>query len=595
MIPAPLLGSGESHNAKLAAIFHQMAACYRYLGTEHRFRVIAYDGASRTIAALNDDISVYATDIASLDKLKGIGESIAEKIMEFLATGKIKTFEKLKKDVPVELLELMDINGFGPATTRLLHEKLHINNRDDLVAAIESGKLASLKGFGAKRIENMKRGLKLFKESHSRMLLWDALKTGNAILQQLHSIPGIQKAELAGSLRRQKETIGDIDIIAVADKKSRKRIVARFITLPLVDRVLASGETKASILLKDNSVQVDLRLVNDYEYGAALLYFTGSKEHNIRLRTWAREKGWKLNEYGVFDAVSDKMLAGATEEEIYHLFGMSWIPPELREERGEVEMAIKHALPDLLTESVIRGDMQMHSTWSDGAEDIETIARFLQKDYPHYEYIVMTDHSPSERIAGGLQVEDFIKQFAEIDRVNKKLKLDFVKKGAEVDILSDGSLDLPDDLLERFDWVTASIHSGFTKDNTERLISACNHPFVNCIGHPSGRLIGKRDPYGVDWDKLFDAAVRTGTAIEINAQPNRLDLKDDLVKAAVAKGVMLTISTDAHSLDQYAFMNQGISVARRGWCSRENILNSYSWKQVENFRQQKRKHQKAES
>lgn len=573
-----------AHNSELANIFHQMASCYRYLGDEHRFRVMAYDGASRTLNSLRDDISNHAKDVHTLDELNGIGESIAEKIIEYLQTGKIKTFEKLKKQVPQELLELMDINGFGPATIKTLHEKLHINNREDMIEAIEAGKLEGLRGFGAKKIENMKRGLKLFKESHTRMLLWDAIKMGDEILGEVQALPGVKKATLAGSLRRKKETVGDIDIIATADKKEWKKIVNKFVSLSQSSKVLARGETRASILLKKTNVQVDLRLVHEYEYGSALLYFTGSKEHNVALRSWAKNKGWKLNEYGVFDTKTEKRLAGATEEEIYRLFGLQYVPPELREERGEIEKSRKKSLPELVEEKDIRGDMQMHSTWSDGAEDIDVIAKHLLKEYPHYEYIVMTDHSPSERVAGGLKPAEFIKQFAEIDKINKKLAKHFVKKGVEVDILADGSLDLPDDLLKQFDWVTASIHSGFNKDNTERLLKACDHPYVHCIGHPSGRLIGKREPYTVDWKKLFERAAATGTAIEINAQPNRLDLRDDLVKEAIEKGVTITISTDAHSLSQFDFMAMGVAVARRGWCTRKNILNSFSWKEIEKFK-----------
>ncbi len=582
-------GAGVNHNSELAEVFHRMASCYRYQGTEERFRALAYEGASRTLNNLKEDVSVYAKDVKSLDELSGIGESIAEKIIEFLKTGKIKTYEKLKKEIPEELLDLMDINGFGPATVKTLHEKLKINNRDDLVAAIESGKLEKLKGFGAKKVENMKRGLKLFKESHSRMLLSEGLSTGNEILNEVLKIPGIKKAELAGSLRRKKETIGDIDIIATAERKSWKKVVAKFISIPQCGRILASGETKASILLKKNNTQVDLRLINDHEYGSALLYFTGSKEHNIQLRLMAKEHGWKLNEYGLFDEKNNKRLAGKTEEEVYHFLGLQFIPPELREKRGEIDIAAKKKLPELVQLRDIKGDMQMHSTWSDGTEEIETIAKYILKEFPHYEYIVMTDHSPSERIAGGLSPAEFRKQFVEIDRVNKKIGKDLVKKGAEVDILADGSLDLPDDLLKKFDWVVASIHTGFNKDNTERLLKACEHPMVHCIGHPSGRLIGKREGYSIDWEKLFKKAAATGTAIEINAQPDRLDLRDELVKDAIEEGVTITISTDSHALKQFDNMSLGVDVARRGWCSKENILNTNPWKKVEQFKQNKKK------
>ncbi|MFC0775047.1 DNA polymerase/3'-5' exonuclease PolX [Terrimonas alba] len=586
------LADNKFHNRELADIFHRMAGCYRYQGVNQRFRTIAYENASRTMRGLKDDISAYATDVGSLDALSGIGESIAEKIMEYLETGKIRAYEKLKMEVPEGLLELMDITGFGPATVKFLHKKIGINNREELVAAIETGKLKGVRGFGERKIENLMRGLKLFKEGRERMLLSMALDRGNELLAAIKKTEGIIKSELAGSLRRRKETIGDIDIIACAQRKNWKRIMSRILKLDQVGRVLASGETKVSFLLKQGHSQVDIRLVNEDEYGAALLYFTGSKEHNVKLRSWAKAKGWKLSEYGVFDAKTNKKLAGATEEEIYEWFDMQYIPPELREEKGEIELAREYKLPRLVELKDIKGDMQMHSTWSDGAEKIETIAKHILKNFPHYHYIVITDHSPSERVAGGLKPGEFRKQFAEINKINQKLGREFIKKGVEVDILADGSLDLPDDLLQQFEWVTASIHTGFNRDNTERLIKACEHPFVHCIGHPSGRLIGKREAYPVDWKKLFKKLGETGTAIEINAQPDRLDLKDDLVKEAIEKGVMITISTDAHALGQYDFMELGVSVARRGWCTKENIHNTRAWETVEAFKKHKGKYKK---
>ncbi len=574
-------------NDELADIFHRMAGCYRYLGPGERFRAIAYDTAARVLHGLKENIQVYATDTRSLDQISGIGESIAEKIIEYLSTGHIAVFEDLKKKVPEGLLELMDITGFGPATVRILHEQLNIQNKEDLVAALEKNRIAGIKGFGPQKIENLKRGLKLFKQGQERMLLPVALNIGNELLAYLRVVPGIKSAALAGSLRRRKETIGDIDIIVAADKNNWKRIGKELLKIPQIEKVLASGETKLSFLLKKTFAQIDIRLVQEETYGAALLYFTGSKDHNIKLRTLAKAKGWKVNEYGVFDIATGKKLAGTTEAEIYKLFGMEFIPPELREQKGEIELAMKSELPKLIEVKDIKGDMQMHSTWSDGMENIEAIAQFVRVEMPQYQYIVITDHSPSQRIAGGLQPEDFRKQFKEIDKINKKLGSGFIKKGVEVDILTDGSLDLADDLLAEFDWVVASVHSGFNHDNTERLIKAGNHPLVHCIGHPGGRLLGKRESYPVDWQRLFNILARTGTAIEINAQPERLDLKDDLVKEAVKNGVVITISTDAHMLSQFEYMGLGVSVARRGWCTRHNVLNAASWQEVEAFKKHK--------
>jgi DNA polymerase (family 10) len=327
------------NNAALASLFHQMADCYRYIGKEERFRAIAYENVAKILHNMKEDIAAYATDVKTLDEIGGIGESIAGKIIEYLHTGKIKTFEKLKKEVPYELLELMDITGFGPATLKILHDKLRISSREDLVKALETDKLKGIRGFGEKKIENMKRALKLFKET-KRMLLKDAERTGNEILRELKKIPGVEKAELAGSLRRKKETVGDIDIIVQAETKDRKKIVSRFIELPQVQKVLAKGATKASVVLKYENVQVDIRLVHDYEYGAALLYFTGSKEHNIKLRTIARDRGYKINEYGLFDITSGKRLAGTTEEEMYHFLKLKYIPPEQRAGEEEIEKAV---------------------------------------------------------------------------------------------------------------------------------------------------------------------------------------------------------------------------------------------------------------
>ncbi len=327
------------NNAALASIFHHMAECYRYLGPEERFRALAYEKVAKILHNMKEDIAVYATDIKTLDEIGGIGEGIAKKIMEYLHTGKISRFEQLKKQVPYELLELMEITGFGPATLKLLHDKLSISNREDLINALEKDTLQGIKGFGDKKIENMKRALKLYKET-KRMLLKDAEKIGNDLLIAIEKIPGVKKAALAGSLRRKKETIGDIDIIIQAEPKYRKQIVSKFTALPQVEKVLAKGTTKASVLLKTDNIQVDIRLVHDFEYGAAMLYFTGSKEHNIKLRTIAKQRGYKINEYGLFDSAYGKRLAGSTEEELYYFLNLKYIPPEFRLGGDEIEKAI---------------------------------------------------------------------------------------------------------------------------------------------------------------------------------------------------------------------------------------------------------------
>lgn len=567
----------QPDNQELARIFHRMAACYRYLGPAERYRAIAYEKVAHLLDGMKEDIRILAADRKALEELPGIGESIADKIVEYLRTGHIRIFDKLEKQVPAGLIELLDITGFGPATIRMLHDSYGIHSLDELVTAVEQNRIGEGKGLRKRKLENLLRGLKLYKASKERMLLPQALSLGNSLLAVVREIPGITKADLAGSLRRRKETIGDIDLIVCAARKQRKKIVTRLLETVQPRSLLARGETRVSFIMKSFPAQVDIRLVSEAEYGAAFLYFTGSKEHNLQLRARAKTSGWKLNEYGLFDARSGARLAGKSEKEIYRRFGLDYVPPELREDKGELELAKTHRLPELITTSDIRGDLQMHSTWSDGAEKIETIARYVLAKFPGYEYIMITDHSPSERIAHGLKPAAFRKQFEEIDRINRKLGREFIKKGVEVDILADGRLDLPDELLGRFDWVTASIHSGFSKDNTERLIRACRHPLVHCLGHPGGRLIGKRTGYPVDWDKLFAVATETGTAMEINAQPERLDLTDEQVRRALAAGVGLTISTDAHSLDQFSLMDLGVSVARRAGCEAKDILNTRTW------------------
>ena len=572
-------------NHALAQLFKDMAAVYKYLGSGERFRAMAYSRASRVIDNMDDDISTYIKK-NRLGDLPGIGESIAEKIREFARTGKVKKFEALKKKVPFELMELMNVSGFGPESLKQVHRELNVSTKEQLITALENGSIRKLKGFGDRKVQNMIRGLKLFKQTEERMLLWDALETGERLIHELKKMKEAGQVELEGSLRRKKETIGDIDILVSCRPRDRKKIVNRFTALSMCKTVLAKGDTRASILIDEDNRQVDLRVVNAGEWGAAQVYFTGSREHNIMLRTIARDRGLKINEYGVFRLKDEKKIAGVTEAEVYAALGFQWVPPEMREDRGELALAAKNKIPKLVQLHQLKGDMQMHSTWSDGILPVEELARHVLKNYK-YEYIVLTDHSKSSRIAGGLDEKEFIKQMKEIEAVNKKLGRVFVRKGAEVDILAVGSLDLDDAVLSKMEWVCASIHSGFSKDNTERLIAACRNPYVNCIGHPSGRLIGKREAYPVNWKRVFDAAAETGTAMELNAQPERMDLNDELAKQAREAGVKLVISTDSHAPENFGFMKLGVYMAQRAWCRAGDILNTKGWKELEAFRKKK--------
>ncbi|CAD5265528.1 MULTISPECIES: DNA polymerase/3'-5' exonuclease PolX [unclassified Imperialibacter] len=574
-------------NKKLAAIFKNIAASYRFLGGENPFRAIAYDKASRSIASLPEDISVYISN-GTTEDIPGVGESMAEDIQEFAAKGTVPRFERLKSKVPIDLLELMDISGFGPQSLKTIYTKLHLQTKDEIVDALKDGTIARLYGFGAKKVETMMRGLKLHKTIENRMLLWEALEVGNKIVTAFEKLPFVQKAALAGSLRRGRETIGDIDVLVAVLDKDRKKVADHFTKQDVAARILVKGDTKVSILLKDLKRQADLRIVTPDEWGSALQYFTGSKEHNIHLRTKARDMGFKVSEYGVFEIQSGRRVGGATEKEVYNLLGMQLMPAEMREDKGEIGLAAMHRIPKLVELSDIKGDLQMHSTWSDGIKTLEEIASYVIQNFP-YDYIAMTDHSKASRIAKGMDEEGFLRQIKAIRELNSKLGKNFIKSGAEVDVLADGSLDLSEEVLSQLDWVTASIHSGLRSNNTDRLIKACESPWVHCIGHPTGRLIGRREPYPVDFKRLLEAAKETGTALEVNAQPNRMDLNDELARQAREAGVMLVISTDSHSPENFSYMKIGVTVARRAWCTADNILNTRSWNEIEKFIRNKQK------
>jgi DNA polymerase (family X) len=571
-------------NKKLSHILNDIASMYRFLGGENPFRALAYKKAAQAIEGLPEDMSVYDKQ-GTLDDIPGVGESILKDIQEFLKTKSISRFEKLKRKVPFELMELMEIRGFGPESLKKMYKELHLETKEEVVGALQDGSIKKLKGFGDKKVDGMLRSLKLHKTIEDRMLLWDAIQEGEKLVARLKAIDAVKKIELAGSLRRRKETVGDFDLLVAATKANRKKIADIFTSSEMATKVLSKGETKCSILLNGNR-QADLRIVDEQEWGAALQYFTGSKEHNIHLRTIARTKGFKISEYGVFSIKSDKRVAGKTEEEIYDTLGMSCMPPEMREDKGEIELAQHHKVPMLVELKDIKGDLQMHSTGSDGLQTLDEIVTYVRQHF-NYEYIAITDHTQSSRVAGGMKEKDFLKQIATIKEVNLKLGNDFVKAGAEVDILADGSLDLSDEILEQLDWVTASIHSGFAHDNTERLIQACRNPFVHCIGHPTGRLIGKREPYSVSIERLIEVAKETGTALEINAQADRMDLNDELAFRARKAGVKLVISTDSHKPTDFHFMQLGVFLARRAWCKAGEILNTLSWREVVGLKNRK--------
>ncbi len=561
-------------NKELADLFEKMADILEFKG-ENPFKISAYRKASRIIGDLTQDIE-ESTEKGELKNIPGIGEGMAQKIEEYLKTGKISKFEEVKKGVSDELIAIMDIPGMGPKTLSTLHKEKGINNFSQLEKALNDGSLLGLFGMGEKKIENIKRGIQLLKQSKGRMNLGVAFPVAKRIVETLRQKTGSKKIEWAGSLRRMKENIGDIDILATG--KDKEKILQVFTHLPEVKEVLASGETKASMIV-EGGTQIDLRVVDEDSYGAALQYFTGSKAHNIHLRGIAKAKGIKINEYGAFKG--EKKIAGKEEKDIYRSLGMDWIEPELREDRGEIEAAQGRSLPKLVQESEIKGDLHVHSKYSDGTSSIEEIAQTAQKR--GYQYVAICDHSKSLKIAHGLDESRLLKQIEEIDRINEKLKGFQILKGTEVDILSDGKIDFSEKILEKLDLAVAAIHSGFKQDKgkiTKRIIQALENPYIHILAHPSGRLLGARDPYEVEMDELMEFAKKYGKALEINAYFERLDLNDIHCRKAKEMGIRVGIGTDAHHLDQMWMMSLGVAVARRGWLETNDVLNTLSLKEI---------------
>ncbi len=543
------------------------------------FKPRAYSRAASVIEELEEDVSyTYAKGgMKALNEIPGVGPSIAEKIEEYIKTGRIAYFDKIKKTAPVDVSALSSVEGLGPKKIKLLYEKLNIRTLDDLEKAARDGKIRNTAGFGQKTEENIIKGIEFLRSSEGRMPIGRALQLAEAIRKKIEAIPGIERAEIAGSIRRRKETAGDIDILALGDGEAAKRAMEEFVSQPEVESVYAKGETKSSVRLSIG-IDADLRIIEKSSYGAGMLYFTGSKNHNIRVRKIAIEKGLKLNEYGLFRG--EKSIAGKTEEEIYKELGMDFVPPEMREDNGEIEASISGKLPHLIETKDIKGDLQIQTNWSDGESSIEEYAEAAIKR--GYQYILITDHSKRLSIANGLDEKRLIEQGREIDRVNKRLGdkgIAFkIFKGIECDILKDGSLDLSLDALASLDLVGASIHSYFNlpaEEQTDRMMKAMECPHVDIILHPTCRVLQQRKAIEADMDAVIKAAAKTRTALEIDAFPDRLDLKDEYIRKCVEHGVMLSIDSDAHLADHLKYVDLGVSQARRGWASRENIANAW--------------------
>lgn len=557
-------------NLELSRIFEQIARILKIKG-ENPFKIRAYEKVALVLENLPIDIeTIYQQE--GLNNIPGVGEGIAKKIEEFLTTGKLEYYVKLKETIPDGVVKLIDIPEVGPKTAKLLYEELSVDNIEKLEKAVKEHQIKDLPGMGEKSETNILRGIELYKRRKERVLLGTALPLAEEIVENLRQLKETDKINFAGSLRRKKETIGDIDILVTSQKP--KKIMKTFTSLPQVREILAEGPTKSSVITKED-IHVDVRVVEPISFGAALQYFTGSKAHNIKLRELAIKGGLKINEYGVFDAETGQRIAGEEEEEVYRILDLPFIPPELREDRGEIEAAQEGRLPRLVEYPQIKGDLHLHTKWSDGAHTIKQMAEAAKKR--GYKYIAITDHSQSLKFAGGLIEERLREQIEEIRKLNQELDDFTVFTGIEVDIKSDGSLDFSDEILSKLDVVIAAIHSGFKQESkiiTERLIGAMQNRFVSIIAHPTGRLIGYRESYQVDIDKIMDIAAKTGTILEINAYPERLDLNDVYCRMAKDKGVQLAIETDAHSIDGLEFMNLGVDVARRGWLEEKDIVNT---------------------
>src|SRR3989344_1094691 len=573
-------------NIEIALIFYKIADILEMLGIE--WKPIAYRRAARVIETMSKDIeTIYNKDgLKGLMQISSIGKALAKKIEEYILTDKIKEYELLKKQIPKGFEDLLYVQGIGPKKVYKLFKKLKIDNIQKLENAAKKGLIRKLEGFGDKSEQEILKSIEIFKKGQERMLLGKALPIAREIESSLEKLKEVKKVVIAGSVRRMKETIKDIDILVISSNP--KKVVNTFTTMPNVERVLAKGETKSSIVLKQG-INSDLRVLEEKSFGAGLNYFTGSKDHNVELRRIAITKGLKLSEYGLFNAKNGRYVCGRTEQDVYKKLGLSYVAPELRENLGEIQAAKKSKLPKLIDYDSLNGDLHMHTKWSDGANTTEEmINACINLDY---KYIAITDHSKSEYVANGLDEKRLLKHCQEIDELQKKYPQIRVLKGAEVDILSDGKLDYSDKILKKLDIVIASIHSRFKsqkEEMTKRIIKALENKYVNIFSHPTGRLINEREPYEVDIEKLFETARENNVFLEINSFPSRLDLKDINIKLALEHEVKFAINSDSHSTEHLKYIELGIAQARRGWLESKDILNTLSKQKVEKILQSKR-------
>ncbi|MDI6799380.1 MAG: DNA polymerase/3'-5' exonuclease PolX [Actinomycetota bacterium] len=558
-------------NQTVAKVLGEISEILQILG-ESRFKINAYSRAARAIMGLTQDlVEIYKE--GGLEKIPGVGKSIAQKIEELLLTGRLSYHEELLALVPRGVMNLMMIPHVGPKKAKLFYDELAISDVEELYLAAKEGRLQSLPKMGKKAETAIIAAIEDFCRSRERILLSEAYPLAEKVIGHLKKNDSVWDISSAGSLRRMKETIGDIDILVSSNMS--EEVFDDFTQMDGVLRVIERGRAKASVMT-EAGLQVDLRVVSPNEYGSALQYFTGSKEHNVRLRDFAKRRGYKISEYGIFDAGTGTRLGGRREEEIYKVLGMKMMDPTLREDKGEIEAALSGSLPELIEIGDVRGDLHVHSNYSDGLNRIEELAASA-KDLG-YEYIAISDHAEGLKVARGLTKNDLKRQFEEIDLVNEKIDNFRVLKGIELNIELEGDVDFETDFLEEFDIVIAAIHSGFSmaKDElTARMIRAMENPNIDIIGHPTGRILGKRPPYQLDLDRVFEAAAKTGTLLELNSLPERLDLKDEHLKKAKEAGARFAIDTDAHNLNQLKYIFFGVATAKRGWLTREDVVNAH--------------------
>jgi DNA polymerase (family 10) len=537
------------------------------------FRARAYYRAADTIAGLQENVTdIYGRHgVNGLLEIPSVGKAIASKIEEYIKRSRIQHLEELKAKMPIDIDELYGIEGIGPKTIKMFYDKLQIKNLDDLEKAATEGKLKTLPGFTEKKERDIFKQIEFFKRGKGRLIIGEVYPLVKQIEKRLQHIAGVKNAVAAGSIRRMKETIGDIDYLVAANDP--KRVIDFFVKMPEVQEILGMGQAKAFVKLA-SGIDADLLVVPEESWGAALQYFTGSKEHSVQLRKIAISKGLRLNEWGIFKG--DKRIAGATEEEVYKILGLQWIPPEMRENAGEIELGRQHKIPKLVEYGSLKGDLQVHSENSDGTATIEEMARGAKAF--GLDYIAITDHTKSLALAGGLEEQELLEQAYKISQLNDRLREEFrILSSAEVNIMKDGSLDIPNTVLDKLDIVGAAIHSHFNlpiETQTERLIKAAKNPSVDILFHPTGRLINKRAGYPVDIEKVIEVSKDTNTVLEIDAHYDRLDLKDEYVRMAVRKGVKLVIDSDAHHPIHYSFLTFGVAQARRGWAIQSDILNT---------------------